>query len=57
MNVHGHTHRASGQGWLGKLRVINPGSVRYGGNFASLTIRRRAVGDPWAVESVELRTL
>lgn len=85
INLHGHTHNASGQSWLGKLRVVNPGSVRcvnaalppslcvcpscshelrmpalrhrYGGNYGSLTLRRRSVGDPWYVESVELRKL
>ena len=30
MDVHGHVHEASGLGWFGKVRVLNPGSVRYG---------------------------
>ena len=30
MDVHGHVHEASGLGWIGKVRVLNPGSVRYG---------------------------
>eukprot|EP00180_Rhodochaete_pulchella_P001092 Plantae.Rhodophyta-Rhodochaete_pulchella.ctg19089.p1 GENE.Plantae.Rhodophyta-Rhodochaete_pulchella.ctg19089~~Plantae.Rhodophyta-Rhodochaete_pulchella.ctg19089.p1 ORF type:complete len:176 (+),score=17.99 Plantae.Rhodophyta-Rhodochaete_pulchella.ctg19089:31-528(+) len=39
-NIYGHVHASPGQAWLGSVPVINPGSIRHGGNFALLTLRR-----------------
>ena len=46
INLHGHTHNASGQSWLGKLRVVNPGSVRCVAGHPRCAWRWRAA-DAW----------
>lgn len=56
-NVHGHTHHAPGQAWLGGVRVINPGSLRYGANFCLLSLKRRDEASRWRVVATEFHTL
>uniref|UniRef100_A0A7S1C9Z9 Calcineurin-like phosphoesterase domain-containing protein n=1 Tax=Bicosoecida sp. CB-2014 TaxID=1486930 RepID=A0A7S1C9Z9_9STRA len=56
-NVHGHTHNAAGQAWLGGVRVINPGSLRYGANFGLLSLRRRDERSRWRVVACEFHSL
>lgn len=55
-NVHGHVHNSPGKAWVGGVPVVNPGSLRYGGNYAVLTMRRQP-GGRWRVASTDFLTL
>ena len=54
--LHGHTHAGVGSGRLGRLPIVNPGSLRYGGRFGLLTLQRGHTGR-WHVGSVQLHAL
>lgn len=56
-NIHGHTHNAAGQSWVGAIPIINPGSLRYGDRYGVLTLRRTSPEMPWRVASMDFRSL
>ena len=53
--VHGHTHAGVGLSSLGRVPVINPGSLRFGRRFGLLTLRREP--DQWQLESLHFHAL
>jgi Icc-related predicted phosphoesterase len=55
-NIHGHVHEASGMTWLGRVRVVNPGSLRYGGHFLVMTLVRHGAL-PWDIETLSFHTV
>ena len=57
--VHGHTHAGVGSAFLGRVLVLNPGSLRHGGQFGLLRLERAADGDGagWDVAAFELHRL
>lgn len=55
MNIHGHTHRGYGQGWVGTVPIINPGSLKkkqY--EFAYLTLAMNK-DKQWDIESYQIK--
>ena len=42
--------------FVGKVRVVNPGSIRYGGRFAIMTLVRPMEG-VWDVEACTFYTI
>ena len=58
-NIHGHTHLGVGQGFVGDVRVINPGSLKGGKfnhNFALLDLVQMK-DTTWKVEGVEFKSV
>ena len=58
-NIHGHTHLGVGQGFVGDVKVINPGSLKGGGfnhNFALLDLVQNK-DRTWKVGGVEFRSV
>jgi len=58
-NIHGHTHLGVGTGWVGDVRVINPGSLKGGAfnhNFAILELAQMT-DQTWKVEGVEFKSV
>ncbi len=52
VDVHGHTHDASGSARVGRVTVVNPGALLEG-RYATVEVRR-AEGGKWTVHSVTL---
>ena len=57
--MHGHTHAGVGSAFLGRVLVLNPGSLRHGGQFGLLRLERAAdgAGAGWDVAAFELHRL
>lgn len=58
-NIHGHTHLGFGQGYVGNIKVINPGSLKGGdfnNNFAILQLAQFN-DKSWNIDNVEFITL
>ena len=58
-NIHGHTHLGFGQGHIGNVRVINPGSLKGGAknhNFALLDLAQLK-DQTWKVDNVEFKSV
>ncbi len=53
LNIHGHTHDASGCARVGAVTVLNPGALLEA-RLAVVEMRRGANGR-WAVRSVDMR--
>ncbi|EGC33782.1 hypothetical protein DICPUDRAFT_154099 [Dictyostelium purpureum] len=51
LNIHGHTHHATGMARVGKTYVVNPGSVR-SGHYVILTLEKYC-GQLWRTKSTE----
>ncbi|XP_064405330.1 uncharacterized protein LOC135350462 isoform X2 [Halichondria panicea] len=56
LNVHGHTHEASGQVTIGNTTVINPGALM-DGNFGLYTLQQTNKIPGWRLSSVSLHKL
>eukprot|EP01083_Nonionella_stella_P141479 436013_1 len=52
--VHGHTHFAPGQCWIGKVPVINPGSLMFN-RFCLVNLRHSS--GKWSITGCEFHTL
>ncbi len=50
VNVHGHTHEGVGCAKLGKVRVVNPGSLKVG-DYGFMTVAK-GLDNRWEVKSV-----
>jgi len=58
-NIHGHTHLGVGQGFVGDVRVINPGSLKGGNfnhNFALLDLVQ-SKDQTWKVDGVQFKSV
>jgi len=55
LNIHGHTHHATGLTRVGKIFVMNPGALRTG-HFGILTLKR-LMENKWQVSSSEFHRL
>ena len=53
--LHGHTHAGVGSSMLGRVRVVNPGSLRYGSTYSLLQLQRD--GERWRVARADHRQL
>lgn len=52
--IHGHTHAGVGAARLGRLPIINPGSLRFGRRFGIITLARPAASrGQWRISTVE----
>lgn len=51
LNVHGHTHDASGVARIGRCTVLNPGALQEG-RYATLVLER--LGGRWNIVKIEL---
>ena len=55
MNIHGHTHRGYGQGSVGTIPIINPGSLKKNQTeFAFLTLAMNK-DKQWSIESYQIK--
>ena len=55
MNIHGHTHRGYGQGWVGNIPILNPGSLKVNlTEFAFLTLAMNK-DKQWKIESYQIK--
>ena len=57
VSIHGHTHVGVGQSHVGRVPVVNAGSLRYGGRFALLDLQRREATGRWELSAVHLHSL
>eukprot|EP00418_Pyrodinium_bahamense_P028107 CAMPEP_0179152818 /NCGR_PEP_ID=MMETSP0796-20121207/74277_1 /TAXON_ID=73915 /ORGANISM="Pyrodinium bahamense, Strain pbaha01" /LENGTH=343 /DNA_ID=CAMNT_0020854043 /DNA_START=125 /DNA_END=1156 /DNA_ORIENTATION=- len=63
LHLHGHTHHGCGLARLGRIPVLNPGSLCYTRTYALATLSRRKVGTgrkasmQWRLTSFDIRTL
>eukprot|EP00026_Physarum_polycephalum_P014189 Phypoly_transcript_14677.p1 GENE.Phypoly_transcript_14677~~Phypoly_transcript_14677.p1 ORF type:complete len:287 (+),score=22.88 Phypoly_transcript_14677:112-972(+) len=55
LNIHGHTHHALGMTRLGKMFILNPGSLRTG-HFGILSLRKLPEGR-WQINGAEFHRL
>jgi|JI10StandDraft_1071094.scaffolds.fasta_scaffold423811_2 Icc-related predicted phosphoesterase len=51
LNIHGHTHDASGIARIGKITVLNPGALQ-DGRYASIVLEN--VGGRWNLVKIEM---
>eukprot|EP01105_Mastigella_eilhardi_P005153 TRINITY_DN16932_c0_g1_i1.p1 TRINITY_DN16932_c0_g1~~TRINITY_DN16932_c0_g1_i1.p1 ORF type:complete len:323 (-),score=64.65 TRINITY_DN16932_c0_g1_i1:152-1120(-) len=56
LNVHGHTHNATGLCRVGQVNVLNPGPLMRG-EFAIINLEKRVDLEHWRVCSIEMHTL